>query len=110
VPKRGFTNSFALRVGTVNVGDLEDKFSPDEEVNLRSLKVKSVLKSRCDVLKILGDGQLTKALKISAHRFSESAKEKISAAGGEIVIIPPPVAVEEKKKQAKAKKAAAAKS
>lgn len=106
VPKRGFTNSFALIVGTVNVGELEAKFSAGDEVNVETLRSKSLVKSRHAVLKILGDGPLTKNLKVAAHRFSESAKEKITQAGGEVVILPPKVSVEEKKKKAKASKAA----
>lgn len=98
VPKRGFTNSFAPIVGTVNVGDLEEKFAAGEEVNVESLKAKSILKSRCDLLKILGDGELTKSLKVVADRFSQTAREKISKAGGEIVELPGKVPVAAKQK------------
>ena len=45
-------------------------------------------KSRYDVLKVLGDGELTKKLKVTAHRFSKSAREKIEKAGGEVVELP----------------------
>lgn len=88
IPKRGFNNRFALSVGVVNVGDLEEAFQEGEEVNVESLAAKSVLKGRFDLLKVLGDGELTKKLKISAHRFSKSALEKIERAGAEAVVLP----------------------
>jgi large subunit ribosomal protein L15 len=63
-----------------------------------------------DELKVLGDGEVTKKLKISAHRFSKSAAEKIAAAGGEAIILPGKAPVEKEKpaRQKKAKSAAAA--
>jgi large subunit ribosomal protein L15 len=99
IPKRGFTNSFAPVVATVNVGDLERVFSAGEEVTPQSLREKSLAKSRYDELKILGDGQLTKKLKVSAHRFSQTAREKIEQAGGEVVVLPGKTPCEAKKKQ-----------
>ena len=88
VPKRGFHNRWALSVAVVNVGDLEAKFQDDDEVNPDTLKAKNLAKGRFDLLKILGDGQLTKKLKVSAHRFSKSAREKIEQAGGQVVVLP----------------------
>ena len=97
VPKRGFNNKWALNVAVVNVGDLEAAFNSGDEVTPEMLHDKSLAKSRYDVLKILGDGKLTKKLKVSAHRFSKAAKEQIEKAGGEVVILPGKVSVEEKK-------------
>ena len=88
VPKRGFHNRFALLIGAVNVADLEKTFSAGEEVNADALRAKGLLKHRYDELKILGTGELTKSLKVMAHRFSASAREKIVKAGGEIVVLP----------------------
>jgi large subunit ribosomal protein L15 len=88
IPKRGFTNEFALSVANVNVGDLEAAFESGDEVNPQTLREKSIIRTRYDVLKVLGDGELTKKLKVSAHRFSESAKEKIQQAGGEAIELP----------------------
>lgn len=88
IPKRGFNNKWALKVGEVNVGDLEKHFEAGEEVNPETLKAKDLAKYNYDVLKILGNGEITKKLKISAHRFSKSAREKIEKAGGEIVELP----------------------
>ena len=108
VPKRGFTNSFALRIAAVNVGDLESIFSAGDAVTPQSLVERGLIKVRHDLIKVLGDGELTKKLSISAHRFSGSAKEKIEKAGGSITVLPgrTPVAA---KKPAKKKKDAAAK-
>ena len=88
IPKRGFHNRWALSVVVVNVGDLEERFQAGDEVNLETLQARKLAKGRFDVLKILGDGQLTKKLKVSAHRFSKSAREKIEQAGGQVVVLP----------------------
>jgi large subunit ribosomal protein L15 len=84
IPKRGFNNRFATTVFAVNVGDLAAVFEAGEEVTPEILCARGIVKRRFDELKILGDGELDKALKISAHRFSASAKEKITAAGGSV--------------------------
>lgn len=98
VPKRGFNNKYALAVAAVNVGDLEAAFDSGDEVTMASLKEKSLAKGRYDILKILGDGALTKKLKISAHRFSKSALAKIEQAGGQAIVVPGrnPVSVKQK--------------
>jgi len=88
VPKRGFNNRWALVVATVNVGDLEDGFDNGAEVTPETLKAANLAKGRYDVLKVLGDGELTKKLKVSAHRFSKSALEKINRCGGEAIVLP----------------------
>ena len=88
IPKRGFNNKFALVVGTVNVADLEANFEAGEEVTSETLRARDLAKYRYDVLKILGDGTLTKKLTVSAHRFSKTAREKIEQAGGTIVELP----------------------
>ena len=61
---------------------LKKHFAAGDEVTPEALAAKNLAKGRFDELKILGNGELTKKLKISAHRFSESAKEKIEKAGG----------------------------
>lgn len=104
VPKRGFNNKFAVKVGSINIRDLEERFADGDEVTLETLREKSLAKHRFDQLKVLGDGELTKKLKVSAHRFSKSAKEKIEKAGGEVIIVPGPTPVEEKKKAKKQQK------
>jgi len=97
IPKRGFNNRFARVVVAVNVDDLDAVFSAGDEVTPTSLKEKSLATKRYDILKILGDGELTKSLKVSAHRFSKSAKEKIENAGGQVIVLPGPAPVGEKK-------------
>ena len=106
IPKRGFTNIFALDVAAVNVGDLEEQFDAGDEVTPDALRAKSLVKSRYDELKILGNGELTKKLRVSAHRFSASAREKIEKAGGEVVVLPGKVPCEVKKKEKRQSKAA----
>ncbi len=88
IPKRGFNNKFALEVAIVNTGDLENLFEAGEEVTPAALKEKDVVKRRYDVLKVLGEGPLTKKLTVSAHRFSKSAMEIIEKAGGKAVVLP----------------------
>lgn len=88
VPKRGFHNRFALSVATVNVADLERDFAAGDEVSPETLRAKSLQKRRCDELKILGTGELTKSLKVVAHRFSATARKKIEKAGGTVTVLP----------------------
>lgn len=84
IPKRGFNNRWAVTVFAVNVGKINDVFDDGAEVTLESLAAKDLAKGTFDEVKILGDGELTKKLTISAHRFSKTAEEKITAAGGTI--------------------------
>ena len=106
IPKRGFTNSGALIVAEINVGDLEDLFDAGASVSPESLQEAGILKKRYDVLKVLGDGELTKKLAVSAHRFSASAKEKIEQVGGSATVVPGRTPVADKKPPKKAKQAA----
>lgn len=83
IPKRGFNNrAFAEMVVAVNIGDLELFFQAGDTVSPESLVKLGIVKVIFDEIKILGTGELTKKLKVSAHRFSASAKSKIEAAGG----------------------------
>ncbi len=88
IPKRGFNNRWADAVAIVNLGDLDARFNDGDEVTPDTLKANNLAKGRYDVLKVLGDGELTKKLKVTAHRFSKSAIEKIEKAGGETVVLP----------------------
>ena len=89
IPKRGFHNRFAPSVFAVNVGRLNAAFDDGAEVTLEALAAKDLAKGNFDEVKILGDGELTKKLTVSAHRFSKSAEEKIAAAGGTAKKLPP---------------------
>ena len=78
VPKRGFTNIFRREYAVVNIGDLADL---GDEVT-PELLVERGLVRRGSPVKILGDGDLAAALRVRAHRFSRTARQKIEAAGG----------------------------
>ena len=101
VPKRGFNNKFAELVAIVNVVDLEKSFDDGQEVTPEALRSKSLANGKYDQLKILGNGQLTKKLTVSAHRFSQSASEKIEKAGGKVIVLPGITTVAEKRKKKK---------
>ena len=108
IPKRGFSNPFRVEYALLNVGDLESLNLA--EVDLDKLVESGVIKVKKDGLKILGDGELTKAVSVKAHKFSASAKEKIEKAGGkaeEIVVVHKPTP--QQRKQVEKKAAAAAK-
>ena len=85
LPKRGFTNIFRKKYAIVNVGRLDelegDEFSPERLIEL------GVIKKLGDGLKVLGSGELTRAITVKAHLFSKSALEKIQAAGGSAEVI-----------------------
>ena len=85
VAKRGFNNNaFAPKILIFNLSQLDAAFESGDEVNLETLKARGLLKGKFDAVKILGTGELTKKLPVSAHRFSTSAEEKISKAGGTV--------------------------
>lgn len=102
VPKRGFNNRWALKVAVVNVGQINDNFEDGEEVSLRMLAARNLARGQFDILKVLGDGELTKKVSIQAHRFSKSAAEKIEKAGAEMIVLAAKIPVEEKKREKKA--------
>jgi len=81
LPKRGFNNKFAKVYSTVNVSDL-NKFENGATVTLESLIACGLVNKANDGLKVLGNGELKKALTVEAAVFSATAKEKIEAAGG----------------------------
>ncbi|HMP80956.1 MAG TPA: 50S ribosomal protein L15 [Pirellulaceae bacterium] len=99
IPKRGFTNKFAFKVGEVNIRDLELAYQDGEEVTPENLRAHDLAKYRYDVLKVLGTGELTKKLTVRAHRFSAAAKEKIERAGGKVVLLPMPQPVVKNRKK-----------
>ncbi len=85
LPKRGFTNIFKKEYTVVNLTALADL--GETTVNPEVLYNKGILKSRRGMVKILGNGELTGALTVSAHKFSASAQEKITKAGGKAEVI-----------------------
>jgi len=101
VPKRGFNNRWGLTVAVVNLGQIDRAYAAGEEVTLESLAAKNLAKGRFDLLKVLGDGELSKKLKIAAHRFSKSAVEKIEKSGSELVVLAGKTTVKEKQRAKK---------
>ena len=81
LPKRGFKNHFATKYVNVNLEQL-NQFENGAVVDINVLLAEGVIKNEFDGLKVLGNGELTKALTVKAAAFSASAKEKIEAAGG----------------------------
>lgn len=81
LPKRGFNNKFAKVYSTVNVSEL-NKFENGATVTLETLVNCGIIRKENDGLKVLGNGELNKALTVEAKIFTETAKAKIEAAGG----------------------------
>lgn len=90
IPKRGFTRGRHLEsIAIVNVAEL-DSFDAGTTVDEAALRSRGLIKGQWDGIKILGDGDLTKALTVHATKFSASARQKIEAAGGSIVLLEGP--------------------
>ncbi len=85
-PKRGFNNIFAKKVVTVNVSELE-KFNDGIIVDKELLQASGLINGRYDVVKILGDGELTKNITVKADAFTKTAAEKIEKAGGKAEVV-----------------------
>ena len=86
VPKRGFTNIFRVPRQVINVRDLE-RFEAGSDVNVETLLHSGMISSLKRPVKLLGEGQLSKAIKITVHACSAKAKEIVEKAGGEVSIV-----------------------
>lgn len=84
LPKRGFTNIFKKEYEIVNINTIEKFFEPNTEINKKILAEKGLIDGKLP-LKVLGEGEIKKPLKITADKFSKSAAEKIKKAGGEAI-------------------------
>src|SRR5882724_8835876 len=82
LPKRGFTNIFKKRWLEVSLGALDRSFEANEEITPELLHTRGIIKKAKHDVVVLGNGELSKPLRISAHRFTKSAREKIEKAGG----------------------------
>ena len=82
LPKRGFTNIFKKQWVEISLAKIEASFSAGDEVTPEILHNRGLIKKAKHDLVILGNGEVSKALKISAHRFTKTAKGKIEKAGG----------------------------
>jgi len=85
LPKRGFRVPFPVLTANVNVGALE-VFEAGASVDETALRDRGLIKGRVERIKILGDGELTKKLVVTAHAFSKTATAKIEKAGGQAVV------------------------
>ncbi|MCL5263414.1 MAG: 50S ribosomal protein L15 [Acidobacteria bacterium] len=85
LPKRGFTNIFRTEYTVLNLSRLEEL--NESELTLDAFIAKGLLAKRGELLKILGNGEVTKAITVHAHKFSKSAQEKIEKAGGKAVVV-----------------------
>lgn len=89
LPKRGFTNKFAIEWSVLNIGTLEgsDKIEDGAVVDKELLLTSRILRKKRLPYKVLGKGKLTKSLTVKANSFSESAKKAIEAVGGKTEIL-----------------------
>jgi large subunit ribosomal protein L15 len=86
LPKRGFKKHDQAVVAEINVGQLES-FDAGANVDERALRDRGLIKGHADRIKVLGNGDLTKKITITAHSFSKAAQEKIAKAGGKAVLV-----------------------
>ncbi|HEV2463162.1 MAG TPA: 50S ribosomal protein L15 [Acidobacteriaceae bacterium] len=85
LPKRGFTNIFRTEYTVLNLDRLAEL--NESELTLEKFAAKGLLKRRNELLKILGNGEVGKAITVHAHKFSKTAQEKIEKAGGKAVVV-----------------------
>jgi large subunit ribosomal protein L15 len=87
LPKRGFTNIFKKKWIEVSLAALEKQFAADDEVTPAVMHHRGIIKKAKHDIVVLGNGEVSKSLKVSAHRFTKSAREKIEKAGGTATVI-----------------------
>ncbi len=85
LPKRGFNNiNFKTKVEVVNLAQIEKAFNDGDTVTEEALRKAGLVNRACDVVKVLGQGELTKKVVIAVGTISASAKEKVEKAGGSV--------------------------
>ena len=87
LPKRGFTNIFKKKWIEVSLAALEKQFAANDEVTPEVMHHRGIIKKAKHDIVVLGNGEVSKSLKVSAHRFTRSAREKIEKAGGTATVI-----------------------
>ena len=87
LPKRGFNQPNHIEYALVNLNILEDNFAAGDVVDAESLRAKKLLGKAEKMIKILANGELTKALTVKAEKFSAAAQAKIEAAGGKVEVV-----------------------
>ncbi len=80
---RGFNNKFKTYYSLIKLEDL-DQFAAGERITPESLLARGLLRNQRSPIKILGNGEVSKSLTVAAHKFTQSAREKIEAAGGTV--------------------------
>jgi large subunit ribosomal protein L15 len=89
LPKRGFTNIFKKKWIEVSLAALEKQFAENDDVTPEVMHHRGIIKKAKHDIVVLGNGEVSKSLKVSAHRFTRSAREKIEKAGGTVTVIAP---------------------
>jgi large subunit ribosomal protein L15 len=92
VPKRGFNNMFRIEYAIVNLDQLEAQFDAGATVSPDSLREAGLVRSKRLPIKVLGRGEITKALTVQAHKFSGKAAVKLAAVGGKAEALATPAA------------------
>ena len=87
LPKRGFTNIFKKEWIEISLAKIEESFNAGEDVTPQILHDRGLIKKAKHDLVILGTGDVSKSLNISAHRFTKTAKDKVEKAGGSATVI-----------------------
>ena len=87
LPKRGFKNADRIIYALVNLDKLNDNFEAGDVVDFDALRAKKLLAKSDTIIKILANGEITKALTVKAAKFSAAAAAKIQAAGGTVEIV-----------------------
>jgi large subunit ribosomal protein L15 len=87
VPKRGFHNPFRVEYAVVNLDTLNEVFEAGSAVTPELLRERGLVRTQTQPIKVLGRGEVSKALTVRAHKFSGSAAQKIAAAGGATEVI-----------------------
>lgn len=105
IPKRGFHNRFADTVFAVNIGDVAAAFPSGTEITADLLRKSGFVKVTCDQIKILGGGEVTKPLTLVVTQISESAREKVEAAGGSVRIVKQRKSIPQRLREKKARQA-----
>ena len=86
IPKRGFVNPFRKEFAVLKIGDLE-RFKDKESVGIEDILASGLISKPLDGIKLLGNGEIDFAVKITVHKASQKAIEKVKAAGGEVEVL-----------------------
>ena len=86
LPKRGFHNRFGKEIAEVNVGDL-NRFEAGSTVDVAELQLSGLVRKVGDGVKLLGNGEIDRALTVQVHKISKGARAKIEAAGGSVELL-----------------------